>query len=171
MYRNLQTRHDSDLGNDKHKLENIFHLVNKFLSLNNYLKYKFRLVWSVGYVLCRKYKPLLFWSREDDLLVLNYIHLLRSYHHYFEMKNSETFLINIICHSYSELYIYAWSNEIIIESWAVRSFKFQWQYFYDEYFGPGFFPISLQLRSKFGRQIDSNMITFTILGSFFNKRR
>ena len=44
LYRNLKNRHESDLGNDKHKLENVFYVMNEFLSLNNYLKYKCRLV-------------------------------------------------------------------------------------------------------------------------------
>ena len=35
LYRNLQTCDDSRLGNNKDKLEDIFHLVNEFLSLNN----------------------------------------------------------------------------------------------------------------------------------------
>ena len=41
LYRNRQTHHDSDLGNNKHRLKKFFHLVSEFQLLSNYLKYKY----------------------------------------------------------------------------------------------------------------------------------
>ena len=66
---------------------------------------------------------------------------------------------------------YAWSNEILMESWSVRPFKFQWQKVKDKYLEPGFFSISPQRKSRLGMQRTKNIAIFAILGSLVNIRR
>ena len=57
---------------------------------------------------------------------------------------------------------YAWSNYILVESWAVSPFKFQWQKVRDEYLGPGFSSMSPQHDSKFWMKNNKNTVISAI---------
>ena len=64
----------------------------------------------------------------------------------------------------SKLVIYAWSNDILVESWAVSPFKFQLQKVRDEYLGPGFSSMSPPHQdSKFWMKNNKNILVSAIL--------
>ena len=57
-----------------------------------------------------------------------------------------------------------------MESWAVSSFRFQWQNVNDEYLRPGFALISPQRKSKFRRQRNKSIVIFGTVHSLVNNR-
>ena len=58
--------------------------------------------------------------------------------------------------------IYVWNNNILVESWEMSPFKFQWQKVRDEYLRPRFSSMSPQQDSKFWMKNNRNTVIYAI---------